>query len=85
MTLSRLPDGRYRIAGAAGAVDFSRDTFEDLFHAGAVNPTGFYRLLVDNVCSTAAQRQTMTALIAAAPDMEAAFKALQAQVQALGV
>lgn len=75
---------RYKIAHGAQAVEFGHDKFEDLFYAGAVNPTGFYRLLVDNVCDTAAQRTAMAAMVQAQPDMAAAFAALQGQIKALG-
>ena len=75
---------RYRIVHGTQAVEFGPDKFEDLFYAGAVNPTGFYRLLVDNVCDTAAQRTTIAAIVQAQSDMASAFATLQAQIKALG-
>ncbi len=85
MDIQRLSPERYRISGAGRSVEFDREKFEDLFYAVPVNTTAFYRLLVDNICSTKAEREAVAALVAGEPDREKALVAVQDKIKQLGL
>ncbi|MCI0341941.1 MAG: hypothetical protein L0216_12470 [Planctomycetales bacterium] len=85
MDIQRLSPERYRISGSGRAVDFDREKFEDLFYAVPVNTTAFYRLLVDNVCATKAEREAMAALVSGEADKEKALVAVQEKIKKLGL
>ena len=84
MQIERSGDD-FRIHAGAHAVTIDRERFEDLFYAAETNPTAYYRVLVDSVCRTAAERGAMTAMINAGGDMEATIADVQRQVKALGL
>lgn len=75
----------YKIHAGAHAVTIDRERFEDLFYAADTNPTAYYRVLVDSVCRTAAERGAMTAMINAGGDLEATLADVQRQVKAIGL
>jgi hypothetical protein len=87
LKLTKVDDNTYTVAAGDYSLTFDKERFEDLYFAvppkgqGRMNNTGFYRLLVDNVCKSDADRDALAKMFEVSGEKNPALDNLQDQIQ----
>ena len=92
VTVRKLGDNEFEIAGSGKSLKFDLEKFEDIYYAipeeqgKYKNETEFFRHLTDNICTDQSQRDIVNFILDQEADGKVqALQSIQDQVRGIGV